>query len=417
MSVGSVQNGSEAKTDTAPKRVLIVSRHNSSRYSGGRYHAWIMTEAFAAGGADVVVWTTEQPFLLRDFKDYPDHDRISLHIDPYFSTPPQGSFDAVILAPDQAVDWSPYVAAVSIARSQGAPFVLLDFEAPKWFNAENAGRRSIFRTASVWFSARYADVILSSTAYGSEHAREYYKPQKPANAFRYCYPSVNSIVADRVTADRADQIICIARITPASQHKGVTSLLDVFTDDLAGYSFVIIGTMPKENEDRLRRAAEAHGINFVVKWGLTDHEKFEEIKRSRLMVFLSTFEGFGYPPVEALYCGVPCIVNPLPVLREVSGDAPIYLKDASDNLSEVVKEALDRTEPLVSPADRDRIWSRVNFDSYVERLAKLLSDLESPEFTPVAARTRGGIDFGIFVLVGRITRWLYRCVRRSESST
>jgi glycosyltransferase involved in cell wall biosynthesis len=37
-------------------------------------------------------------------------------------------------------------------------------------------------------------------------------------------------------------------------------------------------------------------------------------------VFPSYFEGYGYPPVEALYCGTPCVAYALPVLKEVCGE-------------------------------------------------------------------------------------------------
>jgi glycosyltransferase involved in cell wall biosynthesis len=71
-------------------------------------------------------------------------------------------------------------------------------------------------------------------------------------------------------------------------------------------------------------------MSFVSKSGLTDLEKFREFKSSRLMVFLSHFEGFGYPPVEALYCGVPCVARPLPVLREVNGQYLHYLSQPNN---------------------------------------------------------------------------------------
>lgn len=406
-----VERSSQPKTDASSRRVLFVAPHHATMYSGGRYHAWIMAEAIAAGGADVIVWTTERPFLIRDFETYPSHGRIGLHIDPDFSTRPSGTFTAVVLAPHLRMDWGPYMAAVSAARNLNAPMVFLDFEAPAWFNAENAQQRSIFRTAAFWASARYADVILSSTAYSSERAREYYRPYRPSLAFRYCYPSINSIAADSVKADRVKQIICISRLNKGNQHKGIAELLDVFSDHITGYSMVVIGTMPQETEAQLRRAADAHGVKFILKSGLTDREKFEEIKKSRLMVFLSTFEGFGYPPLEALYCGTPCIVNPLPVLREVSGDALIYLNGAAPNLTQTIQDALERKEPFVPPRDRERISQTVRFESYVARLDHLFADLEKPEHRPVAACARGAADFGAFMLVGNFFKWVYRAVR------
>lgn len=40
-------------------------------------------------------------------------------------------------------------------------------------------------------------------------------------------------------------------------------------------------------------------------------------------IYLSLYEGFGLPPLEALACGTPVIVSDIPVFREVTADASI----------------------------------------------------------------------------------------------
>jgi glycosyltransferase involved in cell wall biosynthesis len=46
---------------------------------------------------------------------------------------------------------------------------------------------------------------------------------------------------------------------------------------------------------------------------------------ARALLFPTHAEGFGLPPVEAAALGTPVIANDLPVLREVLGDAAVYL--------------------------------------------------------------------------------------------
>jgi glycosyltransferase involved in cell wall biosynthesis len=388
-------------------RVLIVSEHSSRGYSGGRYHSWMMAEALAAGGAAVTVWTNEQPLLMRDFVDFPAHDRIVLHIDPKFLHTPFGHFDVVFLVPTLRLDWSVFAAAVATANAQKAPLVFLDFEAPSWYNAENTQKRSLLRVLPWKWAARYAEVILSTTALGSQKAREYYRPGRGASAFRHCYCSINSYAADKAIGERQNQIICITRLDRATPHKGAADLMSLMCEELRGFRVVVIGSIPDDIKRQLEDSAAAHGMSFVSKRGLTDLDKFREIKSSSVMVFLSHFEGFGYPPIEATYCGIPCVARPLPVLREVNGEHLHYLSDGTpvaNFVAQVLAESDGRA--LLARAHAADVGK---FESYVERMRALLSDLDS---TPKTERRQVGSR--LFVGTARLTGLLHRALSRAR---
>ena len=56
-----------------------------------------------------------------------------------------------------------------------------------------------------------------------------------------------------------------------------------------------------------------------------------------VLVFPSTYEGFGFPVLEAIACGCPVITTKLTSLPEVGGDAVIYLKNPFDE-NELIKK-------------------------------------------------------------------------------
>ncbi len=59
--------------------------------------------------------------------------------------------------------------------------------------------------------------------------------------------------------------------------------------------------------------------------GLPKDELISLARQAACFAFPSFNEGFGYPPLEALQSGAPCVVSDIPVFRSTFGDAAIYV--------------------------------------------------------------------------------------------
>ena len=87
----------------------------------------------------------------------------------------------------------------------------------------------------------------------------------------------------------------------------------------------------------------------VLRLGYTPHRELPGLYRgASVFVYPSRFEGFGMPVLEAMACGVPCVVSSHPSLDEACGDAAVRVDPLDPGaIVEGIERALAEREELV----------------------------------------------------------------------
>jgi alpha-1,3-rhamnosyl/mannosyltransferase len=83
-------------------------------------------------------------------------------------------------------------------------------------------------------------------------------------------------------------------------------------------------TFPPQDLDALARASGA-GDRIRIRSYVPEDDLADAFSRASAFAFLSEYEGFGLPPLEALAAGIPPVVLDTPVAREVCGAAACYV--------------------------------------------------------------------------------------------
>ncbi|MDQ7824155.1 MAG: glycosyltransferase family 1 protein [Candidatus Eremiobacteraeota bacterium] len=95
-----------------------------------------------------------------------------------------------------------------------------------------------------------------------------------------------------------------------------------------------IGIPKKTTKNSIVSLVEKLSVKEDVVWlgEVTDEDLLALYNLAKLFVFPSFYEGFGLPILEAMACGVPCIVSEIPPFVEVAQDAVAYFdpKNAAD---------------------------------------------------------------------------------------
>jgi glycosyltransferase involved in cell wall biosynthesis len=93
-------------------------------------------------------------------------------------------------------------------------------------------------------------------------------------------------------------------------------------------------------------ALKENGIDYENRVDLTDAELRDEYLNADIVVFCSTYEGFGLPIIEAQATGTPLVTSNLSPMKEVAGDGAL-LADPYDpeSIRSAVRRLID--EPVV----------------------------------------------------------------------
>ncbi|MEI6123987.1 MAG: glycosyltransferase family 1 protein [Bacteroidota bacterium] len=101
-------------------------------------------------------------------------------------------------------------------------------------------------------------------------------------------------------------------------------------------------------------------------------------KNASVFVYLSIYEGFGIPPLEAMAMGCPVVLSDIAVFREIFGDAACYVDPLnSDSISQAILLVMNNKSyrnQLVA-----RGFERVKLYSWEKSAAKLLALINSME--------------------------------------
>jgi glycosyltransferase involved in cell wall biosynthesis len=139
---------------------------------------------------------------------------------------------------------------------------------------------------------------------------------------------------DSVLAEHGIDKPYIIAFSSSSPNKNIPRLISAFSQARQAYSLphrlVLVGHRPPNQV--------SDGLNSVVSTGYLDEpSKQTLLSGAEMLVFPSTYEGFGLPVLEAQQVGVPVLSSTAASLPEVAGEAAVFFDPLSvDAMAEAI---------------------------------------------------------------------------------
>ena len=138
----------------------------------------------------------------------------------------------------------------------------------------------------------------------------------------------NRTTTPRASAGLADASAVVLQVASGGRYKNTAVLLHAFAQlrsRLTGVALVRIGAPFYPDETELARTL---GISDAIRHPTPiddDRGLAEWYNAADVLVFPSSWEGFGWPPLEAMACGTPVVASDIPAVAEVVGDAGVLV--------------------------------------------------------------------------------------------
>ncbi len=176
----------------------------------------------------------------------------------------------------------------------------------------------------------------------------------PADRVRVVHPGVPPLpaVGEEVAAAVLARVLppgaaryCLA-VGTAEPRKDLPGLVRAFTDATAGRddaALVLAGPAGWGEEALAVAIAASTAQRRIVRTGWVSPDALSALlARADLLAYPSLYEGFGFPPLQAMQAGVPVVATGAGSLREVLGDAALVVEPGDhDALVHALRSCLD----------------------------------------------------------------------------
>lgn len=180
-----------------------------------------------------------------------------------------------------------------------------------------------------------------------------------------CYVNYNGLSKDIQEfgknfecVNKDDTVVYVGNI---KRHKGLNTLLAAFAEaEKSGLKLKIIGE--KEGFLTGLKLDETAYKNVEFTGRLDNDALYKEIGKAKYLIQPSVYEGFGLPPLEALYLGTQPILSDIEVFKEIYSGFPVkFFADTAD-LAQLMQTEPDKINC------RNAILEKFSFSKFVKIL-------------------------------------------------
>ena len=198
-----------------------------------------------------------------------------------------------------------------------------------------------YRLFSNWAAKRATKILTISEASKKEVIKLFkIKPEKVFVSHLGIEINPKSEIRNPKQILSSDFILYVGQMFPRRHAKETILAFEKISSEFPGLKLILVGK-DKYNPPTINETIKDK--NNIIHYDYLESRKDIEhlYARARLLVYVSDYEAFGLPPVEAAALGTPVVVKDLELNHELFADAAFFAKDGSaEGIAAALKEGL-----------------------------------------------------------------------------
>jgi glycosyltransferase involved in cell wall biosynthesis len=230
----------------------------------------------------------------------------------------------------------------------------------------------------IWRAIRISKTIFTISNFSKERIQFHYKTGKEI-VITYCGVR-KSLQNFEISPDSPYEFPYVLYVGNIKKHKGIRLLLKAYNQSrINGFvpKLLIVGGFEnfKTRDDEVIAMIKKQDENVIFTGKISDSQLFNVIAHSSLLVQPSIYEGFGLPPLEALFLGCNVLISDIPVFREIYEALPVTFF----NTNSIVELSEKMTNCISYSCPNHEIRNDINKLYNMDESAKIiLKHLEKP---------------------------------------
>jgi glycosyltransferase involved in cell wall biosynthesis len=234
-------------------------------------------------------------------------------------------------------------------RQSSVPYVLtihdtIAIDSPEWCKSSNAAYYNLCMKAAL---KRAEAIIAVSKCTASDLQRNF---SLSSSKVKVVYPGIDPIFSCQVDYSSFSDvrtcynlperyILYVGNIEPKKNVKTLLYVYQKLKKRGLSHKLVLVGKRSWKVKAELDKITKGVASNDIILAGYVDRNDLPFVYRmADVFVFLSLYEGFGFPSLEAMACGTPVVSSAKGALAETAAGAAITVEP--DNVDEITNAVL-----------------------------------------------------------------------------